>query len=153
MKAMLCTLIAGVIAVIALPSRADDETDLRVVGESLGEMTIAEAMFSTALDGECGKFAPEDFRITRETMRLNIADLKGALSPAMRQKVVEQLGKDGFRTQVDGFKRKAVDEKLAMIRSKNGSQEFACGYVFGSLAVPLVRFENAMARGMKQLGK
>jgi hypothetical protein len=144
--------LAGVCA-MPLAAYADDEADLQIVGQAIGEMVTAEAMFSAALDGECGKHAPENFRITRETMRLKIADLKEMLPPSSKQKITEQLNREDFQSQLNAFRKQAVDETLATFRSKGTNQAFACGYVFGYLTEPLIRSEQHRLRALKQLGK
>jgi len=154
MKITIVTMLA-LTGVCAMPliAHADDEADLQIAGQAIGELVTAESMYSAALDGECGKHAPENFRIARETMRLNIADLKEMLPPSSKQKITEQLNREDFKSQLNTFRTKAVDETLAMFRSKGVSQAFACGYVFGYLTELFLRSEQHRLRALKQLGK
>jgi hypothetical protein len=144
--------LAGACA-MPLAAHADDEADLQIAGQTIGELVTAEAMLSAALDGECSQHASENFRIMRETLRLNIADLKEVLPPSSKQKITEQLNREEFQSQLNTFRKKAVDETLALLRGKGVSPAFACGYVFGTLAEPLARSEQHRLRALKQLGK
>jgi hypothetical protein len=154
MKIAIVTMFAlTVVCAMPLIAHADDEADLQMAGQAIGELVTAEAMYSAALDGECGKHAPEYFRIARETMRLNIADLKEMLPPSSKQKITEQLNREDFKSQLNTFRTKAVDETLAMFRGKGVGQAFACGYVFGYLTELLLRSEQHRLRALKQLGK
>ena len=154
MKIAIVTVL-GLIGVCATPfaARADDEADLQIVGQAVGEMVATEAMFSAALDGECGQYAPEKFRISRATMRLNIADLQEMVPPSSKQRITEQLNREDFQSQLGTFKKKAIDEQLAALHAQGSSPGFACGYVFGSLAETLIRSELRRQRVLKQLGK
>ncbi|HVY05432.1 MAG TPA: hypothetical protein VHB46_05610 [Burkholderiales bacterium] len=142
-------------AVFALPciALAGPEEDLQVISEAIAEMVTAESMISTALDGECGKYAPEDFRLTRVAMRQKIEDLKNALSPDSKQRVDAQLASNEFKTELETFRKKGVDETLSMVQSKSGNQVFSCGYVFGFLSPSVLRFDHAMARAAKHLAR
>jgi hypothetical protein len=130
MKKAIVTVL-GLVGVCAMPlvARADDEADLQVAGQAIGEMVTAEAMLSAALDGECGQYAPEKFRITRETMRLDITDLEEIVPPSGRQRIAEQLKREDFQSELGAFKKKAVDEQLAAFHNQRVSPAFACGYV------------------------
>ena len=154
MKITIVTVL-GLVGVCAmtLAAWADDEADLQTVGQAVGEMVTAEAMFSAALDGDCAQYAPEKFRISRETMRLNIADLQEMVPPSSRQRITEQLNREEFQSQLSAFKKKAVDEQLAAFHSQGTSPGFACGYVFGSLTETHIHSEIRRLRTLKQLGK
>lgn len=154
MKITIVTVL-GLVGVCAMPlaARADDEADLQVVGQAIGEMVTAEAMFSAALDGDCAQYAPEKFRISRETMRLNIADLEEMVPLSSKQRITEQLNREEFQSQLSAFKKKAVDDQLAAFHSQGTSPGFACGYVLGSLTDTLIHSEIRRLRALKQLGK
>jgi len=138
---------------LSLTVLGDDAADLALVGEAIGEMVTAEAMLSDALDGECAQYAPEKIRISRATMRLNIADLQEMLPVESRKKLTEQLNRPEFKTQLAEFRKKGVEDQLAMFRSEGVNPMFACGYVFGLLTDPVIHSEHRRLRAMQQLRK
>jgi hypothetical protein len=154
MKITIVTVL-GLVGVCAMPpaARADDEADLQTVGQAVGEMVTAEAMFSAALDGDCAQYAPEKFRISRETMRLNIAR-SGSNGSAIGQtadcRTVEQAR---IPIPAEYIQEEAVDDQLAAFHSQGTSLVFACGYVLGSLTETLIHSEIRRLRALKQLGK
>jgi len=77
---------------LSFAAHADDEADLTLAGEAVGEMVTVEAMLSAAIDGECRQYVPEKLRISRETMRLEIADLQEMLPQSSRKRLTEQFG-------------------------------------------------------------
>lgn len=132
-------------------AHADDEADLALVGEAVGEMVTVEAMLSAAIDGECGQYVPEKLRISRETMRLEITDLQDMLSLANRKRLTEQLNRQEFKAQLEEYRKKGVDDELARLRSDGAQPLFACGYVFGLLTDPVIRSEHRRLRALEQL--
>lgn len=147
--------LAGLLCLGTLPfaARADDETDLAMVGEAVGEMVTVEAMLSAAIDGECRQYVPEKLRISREALRLEIADLQAMLPQASRKRLTEQLNRQEFKAHLEDYKKKGVDDELAQLRSDGAKPIFACGYVFGLLTDPVVHSEHRRLRAIEQLRK
>jgi len=141
------------LCLLSAVAHADEESDLAVVGEAVGEMVTAQAMLSDALDGECGQYAPEKLRISRETMRLNIADLQAMLPEKSRNHIAAQLNRPEFKAQLEMFRKRGVEDELAMLRGDGANPVFACGYVFGLLTEPVLHSEHRRLRALQQLRK
>lgn len=152
MKVAVRVMLAGACA-LSMGAWADEDADMQVVAEAVGEMVTAESMLSAAVDGECGKYAPEDIRLTRVAMRQKIEDVEGAMPPGSRKKVLEQIASDDYQNQLKMFRKRGVEDTLAMIRGKGTDPVFACGYLFGFLSTPVLRFDHALARAAKLLSK
>jgi hypothetical protein len=147
--------LSGLLGLCALSfaAYADDEADLALAGEAVGEMVTVEAMLSAAIDGECRQYVPEKLRISRETLRLEIADLQEMLPQSSRKRLTEQLNRQEFKAQMEAYKKKGVDDQLARLRSDGANPIFACGYVFGLLTDPVIHSEHRRSRALEQLRK
>ena len=152
MKAVALLGLLGIWA-LSFAAGADDEGDLAIVTEAVGEMVTAEAMLSAAIDGECRQYVPEKLRIARESLRLEISDLQEMLPQSSRKRLAEKLHGQAFQAQVEDYKKKGVHDELAQLRSDGAQPIFACGYVFGLLTGPVIHSEHRRLRAIERLRK
>ena len=145
----------GLLAICTLPlaAPADDDSDLAMVTEAVGEMVTAEAMLSAAIDGECRQYVPEKLRIARESLRLEISDLQEMLPLSSRKRLADKLNGQAFQAQLEDYKKKGVHDELAQLRTDGAQPIFACGYVFGLLTGPVIHSEHRRLRAIEQLRK